>query len=158
MPASEIDIRLKTILEKQRASFLAGGRPNLDIRLDRLKRLEAMLLAHEDDILDTLSADFHGRSRVLSRAADIVGGITAIRYTMENLVSWMKPQPVPLPAFIEESGTRAETRFAPLGVVGAIIPWNGPVLLSVLALTGILAAGNRAMLKPSEFAPRRKSP
>lgn len=146
-------VRLRDVLEHQKASFLADGTPDLARRLDRLKRLETMLLRYEDNILDVLSEDFQGRSRVLTRAADIVGGITAIRYTMDNLEHWMQPQPVALPQFIESDGTNAAIHYQPVGVVGAVIPWNGPILLSCLALIGILGAGNRAMIKPSEFAP-----
>lgn len=144
---------MQDILERQRQAFLADVMPSLATRLDRLRRLQNMLLSNEQDILDSLSEDFQGRSRVLTRAADIVGGVSAIRYTMGDLEAWMEPQPIDLPDPIKATGTTAAVRFMPRGVVGAVIPWNGPVLLSTLALTGILAAGNRAMVKPSEFAP-----
>jgi len=149
--------RLQRILRAQKDSFLREGAPDLATRVDRLKRLERMLLDHEDEIVQTLSEDFHGRSRNLTRAADIVGGISAIRYTIENLPRWMEPQPVELPDYVAGSGSTAAVHHRPVGVVGVMVPWNGPVLLTSLPLTGILAAGNRAMVKPSEFSPATAS-
>lgn len=145
--------RLQRLLQAQKDSFLREGVPDLTTRLDRLRRLERMLLDHEDEIVRTLSQDFQGRSRALTRAADIVGGVSAIRYTMESLPRWLDPQPVELPDYVAQSGTRAAVHYRPVGVVGVVVPWNGPVLLTILPLAGILAAGNRAMVKPSEFSP-----
>ncbi|MDP9920567.1 coniferyl-aldehyde dehydrogenase [Variovorax boronicumulans] len=148
---------LQRLLKVQKDSFLHDGVPDLATRLDRLKRLERMLLDHEDDIVQTLSQDFQGRSRHLTRAADIVGGISAIRHTIEHLPRWLEPQPLELPQDVAHTGTTAAVHYRPVGVVGVVVPWNGPVLLTCLPLMGILAAGNRAMVKVSEFAPAAAS-
>jgi coniferyl-aldehyde dehydrogenase len=65
----------------------------------------------------------------------------------------MEPISIPLPQAMQTAGARAELRYHPLGVIGAIIPWNGPVLRSCLAAAGAFAAGNRLMLKTPEATP-----
>lgn len=144
---------IAALLERQRRAFLAEGIPTVATRVDRLDRLAAMVLAHERDIVAALSLDFSGRSEVQTLSGDIVGSVNAIRYNRGHLEDWMRPAPVPLPEWMAQAGARAEVRYEPLGVVGVMVPWNGPVLLSCLAAANVLAAGNRLMLKPSELAP-----
>lgn len=145
---------LKSILEAQRAAFQKDGFPDAKTREDSLDRLSRLILENEDAIITTVSEDFNGRSRVLTRAADIVGGAGAVAYTKSEVANWMAPRTIELPEGVALPGTRVEMHTKPVGVVGAIIPWNGPFLLSFIAAMGVLAAGNRLMLKPSELAPR----
>jgi len=144
---------IAAVLERQRRAFLADGFPGLATRIDRLDRLARMVLGHEHEIVAALACDFGGRSAVQTLSGDVVGGVNAIRYHRDHLEDWMRPTPVALPASIERAGARAEVRYEPLGVVGAMVPWNGPVLLSCLAAANVFAAGNRLLLKPSELAP-----
>lgn len=146
--------RIREILERQQESFRADGFPTAAVRIDRLQRLEVMLLEHEHDIVECLHEDFGGRSRFATRLGDIVGGVNAIRYNRGNVEVWMQPTPIPLPPAMEQAGASAEVRYHPLGVIGAVVPWNGPVLMSCLAAAGAFAAGNRLMLKPAETTPR----
>jgi coniferyl-aldehyde dehydrogenase len=145
--------RIRELLDRQRVAFRADGFPRLEIRIDRLDRLTAMLLAHEGEIVETLFQDFGGRSHHATRAGDIVGGINAIGYNRDNVAKWMEPISILLPPAMEAAGARAELRYHPLGVIGAVIPWNGPVLMSCLAAAGAFAAGNRLMLKTPEATP-----
>lgn len=145
---------IRGILDAQRAAFRRDGWPDLDVRLDRLTRLSKAVLRHEHDLVEALYGDFGGRSRFSSRTGDILGTVAAVDYTKAHLEEWMQPVRVALPAEVEQHGTWAEVRHEPLGVVGAIIPWNGPVLLASIAAAGAFGAGNRVMLKLSEFAPR----
>lgn len=140
---------VRDAFERQRAGFLADGFPPLHVRIDRLRRLEQFLLRYEKRFVEALYADFGGRSPILTRAADILGGIGAIRFTQDSLETWMAPEPLD----IGQPDVNVAIHHAPRGVVGAIIPWNGPVLLGSLAMTGILAAGNRVLLKLPELAP-----
>ena len=66
----------------------------------------------------------------------------------------MKAEQRKIPLLFSLLGARATVRYQPLGSVGVIVPWNFPVYLTMGPLTGIIAAGNRAMVKPSEFTPR----
>lgn len=145
---------LQAILDQQRAAFARDGFPDVAMREDRLQRLERVILENEDRIIATVSEDFGGRSPVLTKAADIVGGAGAVAYTRSQVAEWMKPRPIELPEGVALPGTRVEMHTRPVGVMGTIIPWNGPFLLSFMAAMGALAAGNRLMLKPSEIAPR----
>lgn len=144
---------IAAVLMQQRRAFLTDGFPSLAIRIDRLDRLARMVLAHEHEIVAALSRDFGGRSAVQTLSGDIIGGVNAIRYHRDHLEAWMRPTPVTLPHSMEQAGAWAEVRYEPLGVVGAMVPWNGPVLLSCLAAANVFAAGNRLLLKPSELAP-----
>jgi coniferyl-aldehyde dehydrogenase len=145
--------KIRELLDRQRTAFRADGFPPLSVRVDRLDRLIAMLLDYEREIVETLSRDFGNRSRHATRTGDIVGGVNAIRYNRDNVAKWMEPVSIPLPPPMEAAGARAELRYHPLGVIGAVVPWNGPVLMSCLAAAGAFAAGNRLMLKPSEATP-----
>lgn len=146
--------KIRDLLDRQRAAFRADGFPHAAVRIDRLDRLIAMLLAHESEIVEALARDFGNRSRHATRVGDIVGGVNAIRYNRDNVAAWMEPISIPLPPLMEAADARAELRYHPLGVIGAVIPWNGPVLMSCLAAAGAFAAGNRLMLKPPEGTPR----
>ena len=82
------------------------------------------------------------------------GSIGPLQHARDNLAKWMRPEKrKPTPAILGLFGAKAEVRFQPKGVVGVISPWNFPVNLTFAPLAGILAAGNRAMIKPSEFTP-----
>lgn len=145
--------RLQLALFKQREMYLKEGFPSLDTRLDRLQRLKAMVLENKDLILEAEQQDFRDKSPVLIRAAEILGIKQAVDFTMQNVEAWMQPKPYDLGAPLSDVGARAEVQYQPLGVVGVIAPWNGPILLSCLPAMGAMAAGNRVMVKPSEDAP-----
>lgn len=145
---------IRATLDAQRAAFRRDGFPDVEIRIDRLTRLSRAVLQHEHALVEALYADFGGRSRFSSRTGDILGTVAAVEYTKAQLAEWMQPVRVALPPEVEQQGTWAEVHYEPLGVVGAIVPWNGPVLLASIAAAGAFGAGNRVMLKLSEFAPR----
>lgn len=145
---------IRATLEAQREAFRTDGFPDIDVRIDRLMRLSKAVLQYEHALVEALNDDFGGRSRFASRTGDILGTVGAVEHTKANLADWMKPVRVALPLEVEQQGTWAEVRYEPLGVVGAIVPWNGPVLLASIAAAGAFGAGNRVMLKLSEFAPK----
>ena len=149
-----VEDALDRALQRQRQAFLRDGHPGADVRIERLERLAAMVLAHAEPIVAALSADFGTRSAHATRTSDVVGAVAAVRHNREHLATWMRPVPVALPETMEQAGARAEVRHLPLGVIGAIVPWNGPVLMAVLAAAGALAAGNRIMIKAPEGTPR----
>lgn len=144
---------VEDILAVQRAAFRKEGFASAETRRDRLIRLARAVLAHERAFVDALQEDFGNRSPFATRAGDILGSVAAIEYHLAHFEGWMAPERMPLPPEVEAHGTFAEVHYQPLGVLGAIIPWNGPVLMACLAAMGGLAAGNRVMLKMSELAP-----
>lgn len=148
---------LQAILQTQRRAFLRDGLPSAEIRIERLNRLAGMVLANADAISSALSEDFGTRSAHATRIGDVIGAVEAIRYNRDHVHQWMRPAPVQLPPAMENAGAHAEVWYQPLGVIGAIVPWNGPVLMAVLAAAGALVAGNRLMLKVPELTPRASS-
>jgi len=143
---------LRRRLDLQRAAFEREPYPTLAARRDRLDRILDLVRRHRDALADAVSADFGYRSRHETLIADIAVTVNAVRHIRRNVGRWMRPERrrTALALF----PARAEVVPQPLGVVGIISPWNYPVVLALGPLAYALAAGNRAMLKPSEHTPR----
>ena len=144
---------LDRLLRSQRQAFARDMNPTHAMRLDRLARLERLLDADaEREFAAAISQDFGNRSRVETVLAEVLFTRTAIKQARRHLKAWMKPRRVPT-AMTYLPG-RSRLLRQPLGVIGIISPWNYPLQLALAPLVGALAAGNRAMLKPSELTPR----
>jgi coniferyl-aldehyde dehydrogenase len=100
-----------------------------------------------------MNADFSCRPREISLMTDVAASVAPLKHAKKHLRKWMKPEKRPTMFPINLLGGRSRIEYQPLGVVGIISPWNFPVNLTFGPLAGILAAGNRAMIKPSEFTP-----
>ena len=144
--------RMEQMFFAQRAAFLREMNPAFDVRRDRVDRLLHLTETHQDSIIDAISADFGHRSRHETGLAEIFIALSAIRHTRRHLRRWMKARRVPTPLHLLPASS--ELIRQPLGVVGVISPWNYPYQLAMLPVAAALAAGNRAMLKPSELTPR----
>ena len=145
---------LVATLDAQRAAFARGGAPSLSARRDALDRCIGLLVDHKDAICDALAEDFGWRSKDTTALTDVAGSIGPLKHARDHLAAWMKPEKrKTTPPILSWFGAKAEVRFQPKGVVGCISPWNFPVNLTFAPLAGILAAGNRCMIKPSEFTP-----
>jgi coniferyl-aldehyde dehydrogenase len=142
---------LSGVLSRQRAAFRREGPPSLAQRKTDLKRLKDAILARRQEIQGALNADFGNRSAYETQIMELVPIVQTINYLRRNLKSWMRPQRRPVA--IHFAGARAYVVHQPLGVVGIISPWNYPLSLALIPFATALAAGNRVMLKPSEFAP-----
>ncbi len=145
---------MQAILEQQKQAHLREGPPDLSVRKDRLDRCIGLLVDYRGQIEDALNADFGARSREASAFTDIGASIGPLKHARDNLAKWIRPERRSTsPRILALFGARAEVRFQPKGVVGVISPWNFPINLTFAPLAGILAAGNRAMIKPSEYTP-----
>jgi coniferyl-aldehyde dehydrogenase len=122
-------------------------------RKDRLTRAIAMLVDKADAIADALSADFGHRSREQSLMTDVIGPIKALKHARKNMERWAQREQRKLDFPLGLLGARAWIDYQPKGVVGVIAPWNFPVQLSFGPIAGAFAAGNRVMVKSSEFVP-----
>lgn len=142
---------MQKALEKQRAAFTASMPEPLAVREDRIKRVIAMVKDHGDDFAKTMSDDFGHRSHQQSLMTDIAPTIAAAKYCLKNMGKWSKPEKRGTTFPLGLLGARAEVRYEPKGVVGIVSPWNFPVGLTFTPLAQAFAAGNRAMVKPSEF-------
>jgi coniferyl-aldehyde dehydrogenase len=141
------------VLERQRAAQCQAGLPDRALRIDRLRRLRTLLTARQHDFCSAADADFGCRPFAQTRM-EILGSLGSIDHAITHVGRWMRPRRESVPLLMRLIGARAEVRFQPLGVVGVVAPWNFPVNLVATPLAGILAAGNRAMIKPSELTPR----
>ncbi len=144
---------MNDILTSQRAAFLADMPVSLDVRRDRLKRAAAMVREQAARFCDALSEDFGHRSREQSMLTDIAGSIAPIDHATKHLDRWAKREKRAVQFPLGLLGARAWVEYQPKGVVGVIAPWNFPVNLVMGPLAGIFAAGNRAMVKTSEYTP-----
>ncbi|MFO1297565.1 MAG: coniferyl aldehyde dehydrogenase [Rubrivivax sp.] len=155
MDATDLPLaeRLRSALAMQRAAYHAHPVPSLAERKEDLKRLRALLREHQGEIAAAISADYGHRSVHETRLCELMPAVDGIGHVLGHLRGWMKPQRrgVDIVTF---PGARNRVIPQPLGVVGAIVPWNFPVNLSFVPLTYIFAAGNRAMVKMSENSRR----
>jgi coniferyl-aldehyde dehydrogenase len=142
------------VLEAQRRAHLGEEPASAAVRLDRLDRALTLLLAHQDDICDAVCADFGQRAAALTQLMDIFPAVHTLKFAKRHVRSWMRPRRQRLSLPIGAPGTRGQIIHQPLGVVGVISPWNFPVNLTFGPLAGILAAGNRCLIKLSESTPR----
>ncbi|MGI9325891.1 MAG: coniferyl aldehyde dehydrogenase [Pseudomonadales bacterium] len=146
--------QMQSLLDQQRQAYLAEGFVSPAVRKDRLARAIDLLTQHAKRLVDAMGADFGHRSEHQSMFADVAASVAPLRNAQQHVERWMKPEkrkagPFPLNLL----GAKARVEFQPLGVVGVISPWNFPVNLAFSPLAGIFAAGNRCMIKPSEFTP-----
>ncbi|MCZ6894979.1 MAG: aldehyde dehydrogenase family protein, partial [Gammaproteobacteria bacterium] len=142
------------VLERQRTDYLQTGPVTVDVRVDRLERAVGLLKGYQDKLVEALNEDFGHRSAHQSLFTDVAASIGPLRHAQKHLGKWMKPEKRKVGPFpLNLLGAKARVKYQPLGVVGLISPWNFPVNLTFAPLAGVLAAGNRCMIKPSEFTP-----
>jgi coniferyl-aldehyde dehydrogenase len=145
---------LEALLKAQRAAFTAARPEPLSVRRNRIERAMALLKENGDALCRAMSADFGNRSPQQSMITDIAGTVGFGKYCLKHLDEWSRTQKRKVQFPLGLLGAKAELRFEPKGVIGILSPWNFPVNLSFGPLMQVFAAGNRAMLKPSEFTER----
>jgi coniferyl-aldehyde dehydrogenase len=146
--------RMAEVLRRQKVAHMRDGAPTAEQRIDRIDRAIAAVLKHEQGLIKALTQDFGARAEAVSGITDIGASLGPMKHAKTHLKTWMKPEKrKTTPAILGFLGAKAEVRFQPKGVIGIISPWNFPVNLTFAPLAGVLAAGNRAMIKPSEFTP-----
>ena len=149
LEAGEAEAR--RIFDLQHAASRAGPPASAALRRERLDRLRSVVAGNEAAIVAAISDDFGTRSRTETELLEIVPTLSAIRHARRKVARWMRPEPRRVDPMFQPA--RAWVRHEPLGVVGIISPWNYPLQLALSPLVDAIAAGNRAMLKPSELTP-----
>jgi len=144
-------------LEKQKIQSRRQIYPSPSMRIDRLDRMLDMMLEYQTQIPEALSEDFGHRPEMLTKFAELAATFDSIHFIKKNLKSWMKPERRKATPPFNLFGAKAYIQYQPVGVVGIISPWNYPFNLTFGPLAVVLAAGNRAMIKPSEYTPRSSS-
>ena len=148
--ASELDRQqLEATLKLQRAAYFAHPIPTLAERKADLLKLQAFIRDQREALVQAVNADYGNRSRHETLFTEIFTVIDGVDHVLKHLKKWMRPQRrgVDLKNFF---GASNRVTPQPLGVVGAIVPWNFPINLSFTGLIYTFAAGNRAMVKMSE--------
>lgn len=149
---SKSDMRLH--LEAQKSAHLKEGAPSYETRVSWLDAAIKLLVENNEPLCDALAEDFGHRSKDQSAFTDTVTSISALKNAKKHLKKWMAPEKRGIEFPFGLLGARNEIRYQPKGVVGIVAPWNFPVSMVFAPLAGIFAAGNRAMIKPSEFTPK----
>lgn len=142
---------LQSLLIQQKEAFENAPHSPREQRVEALKKLKTALLAHQDSLIEALSKDYGHRPTQDSIIGDILPCVMNINYTLKKLKKWMKPSRRSAGLLLAPATVRVE--YQPLGVIGIMVPWNFPIMLSIGPLITALAAGNRAMIKLSEFTP-----
>jgi len=146
---TDFKTQLHNLLQLQRTAHAKERVPDAATRRDRLTRAATMLARASDALAVAVSEDFGHRSAEETRF-ETFGAVNAFRHAATRVENWM--QPAQHAALAPDAEARVE--YIPLGVIGVVGPWNYPIMCVFGPLAGILAAGNRAIIKPSEFTPR----
>ncbi len=146
---------LNRILKLQKEAHLRDGPLTIEKRKEWIDKLIDSIIKYQDQIPQAISDDFSHRSITSSLLTDVASSITSLKIAKSNLKNWMKPSKRKVsPAILGLLGAKLRVEYQPLGTVGLISPWNFPVVLTFGPLGSIFAAGNRVMIKPSEYTPK----
>ncbi len=143
---------MKALLQKQRDAFVAEGFVSAETRIDRLGRAISLLYDNQDAIAEALDQDFGNRSRHQT-LMEVYATLESLRHAKKYLRRWMKREKRKVPMPLSLVGAQARVEYQPKGVVGVLGTWNFPINTIFSPLAGVLAAGNRAMIKFSEVSP-----
>ncbi|AXE18362.1 aldehyde dehydrogenase family protein [Runella rosea] len=141
---------LQRVFDAQRKNAVNVALTNADERAEKLKVLLDYLMAHLPDVEKAMYDDFR-KPAVEVLLGEVYTITSEIKFARKNLKNWMKPQRVPTP--LGMIGTSNYIKHEPKGNVLIISPWNYPLALAIKPLISAIAAGNVAMLKPSELTP-----
>lgn len=140
---------IRELINQQRLFFATGKTKEIEFRISQLKLLKQAILDNKEAVMTAVKADLNKPD--FEAYATEVGVIREVDYAIKNLKAWVKPKKVP--TSLEQFPSSAYIYPEPLGVVLIIGPWNYPFQLMISPLIGAMAAGNCAVLKPSEIAP-----
>lgn len=144
----------RRLLDSQRKAFLRDLPVSADQRRKRLQGAIDLLVKHSDALCDAMRDDFGGRPELFSLMNDILGSLGELKAARDHFEDWMADEARTAAPPFDQFGATAWVRRQPKGVVGIIGTWNAPVYTLFAPLASALAAGNRAVLKPSEVTPR----
>ncbi|GHH99079.1 aldehyde dehydrogenase [Neobacillus kokaensis] len=140
-----------SLISAQKSFFRTGKTKDVAFRLNALQTLRNAIKQHEEELMQALRADLN-KSEFEAYTTEIGFVLEELRYTISHLHSWVKPEKVKTP--ITHIGSSSYIYSDPYGVVLVIAPWNYPFQLAIAPLIGAIAAGNCAVMKPSELTPK----
>ena len=143
---------LRESFESQKAAFLDDPYPSAEERRRRVLAVAEVLVANRMRIREAMSSDFAVHPELFTDMVEVLGMVSRANWAAERVEQWMAPEDREVDPAMYGSG-RAFVRHEPKGVTGNIVPWNFPFDLGMGPLVDSLAAGNRMIIKPSEFTP-----
>ena len=145
---------LSALLSGQKAAFVAAGAVSASERRGRIQRVIDLLVRHHRPLAEAMDADFGGRPLGFSLMNDVLGSLASLKHARDHFEDWMQDEPRHPFAPYDQLGAKAWVMYQPKGTIGIIGTWNAPLFTLLSPLAYALAAGNRAILKPSEVVPR----
>lgn len=143
---------LDAILTAQRSAFKANPNSTWDDRKANLHKLGKVIAENETAFQKAISEDFGNRAYAETTIAEMLVIQGGIKHALKHTQKWMRARKAPTAMHYKPAQNRIIPQ--PLGVIGIISPWNYPLQLAIMPLIGALGAGNRVMIKPSEYTPR----
>jgi acyl-CoA reductase-like NAD-dependent aldehyde dehydrogenase len=141
---------MSAMIEKQKEFFNSGKTLPLEFRINQLKRLRDSIERNEKIILEALYKDLR-KSEIEAYNSEVLVVTTEVDYVLKRISKWTRPRKVRTPLMHQPA--KSLVYLEPAGVVLILAPWNYPFQLTFAPLIGAIAAGNCAVLKPSEYAP-----
>lgn len=143
---------MNRVFEEQKKAYKAHPMPSAEERINLVKKLHRPLVNYTDEICAAVSEDFGNRAPSETKIAEIMSSLEGIKYMSKKIRGWMKPSKRKLG--MNQLPGKARVVYQPLGVVGIIVPWNYPIFLAISPMLAALAAGNRVVIKMSEYTPK----
>ena len=144
--------RLERLVALQKAAFCADPYPSLEVRTERINALLGAVMAHREAIKASMMSDFGWHPGSLVDLIEVLGTGARAQFVLSHLAGWMEHEDREIDTNMF-GNTVAQLRWRPKGVIGNIVPWNFPYDLAFGPLVDMLAAGNRVIIKPSDFSP-----
>lgn len=143
---------LNTAFSAQKKAFAQDRAPSAETRKARIRTIMEMVRAHRHAIHDALTSDFGSHPKGASDLIEMLGILGRAQYALDHVDEWMKPQPRHADeALMGNSQVYIQPQAK--GVVGNIVPWNFPFDIALGPMVDMFAAGNRVMIKPSDYTP-----
>ncbi len=146
--------QLSCLLAAQKKAFIAAGPVSAEQRRERIQRVIELLVRFQQPLVEAMDADFGGRPQGFSLMNDVLGSLASLKYARDHLGHWVEDEPRQVFAPYDQLGAKAWVMHQPKGSIGILGTWNAPLFTLLSPLACVLAAGNRAILKPSEVVPR----
>jgi len=147
---NEIEL-LDHIFVRQEKVVMLEPYPCMSTRINDIRLLKSALLSFESQLLSAMKQDFGHRSEDDAKFGDILTTVLSANHAIRHIKHWMRPSKRHVAMLFQPA--KAQVFYQPLGVVGIITPWNYPVFLALGPLITALSAGNRAIIKMSEYTP-----
>ena len=146
--------QLTSLLAAQKEAFVDAGHVSAEQRRGRIQRVIELLVRYQQPLVEAIDADFGGRPQGFSLMNDVLGSLASLKYARDHLEHWVADEPRQVFAPYDQLGAKAWVMHQPKGSIGILGTWNAPLFTVLSPLACVLAAGNRAILKPSEVVPR----